>query len=92
MKSDDAAYTGPERRINRIAIPPCERCGSSKPVVTARSAQTGRRTFRGSDDPQVVDHSKRGRSSANATAGVSPGARISTHRATVAPDTNAERA
>ena len=40
MKSDDAAYTGPERRINRIAIPPCERCGSSKPVVTARLADT----------------------------------------------------
>ena len=38
MKPKDAAYTGPERRINRITIPPCGRCGSSKPVVIARSA------------------------------------------------------
>ena len=47
MKSNDAAYTGPERRNNRITIPPCERCGSSKPVVTARSADAPLRALLG---------------------------------------------
>jgi hypothetical protein len=38
MKYNDVPYTGPERRINRITIPPCERCGSREPVVIARLA------------------------------------------------------
>jgi hypothetical protein len=40
MKSSDIAYTGPERRMNRITIPPCERCGSSNPTIAARLADT----------------------------------------------------
>jgi len=37
MPASGAPYDGPERRINRLILPACERCASSRTWVVGRT-------------------------------------------------------